>query len=160
MKWQAYFRKKNGKKIFQTIFYYYLNSASSQLAFYVNLHRAVIGPSATLTGRWRPDIDLRRMLTGLMINCVMIFFTYRTTTCSIYRDVWQFYVTLSITTTVWDTNWPMMLRSITHCSEVRNFLLFSSKNIPIKVSIYHINFSRRLFENMSLIPHREADGGL
>ena len=38
---------------------------TSQLAFYVNLHRAVIGPSATLTGRWRPDIDLRRMLTGL-----------------------------------------------------------------------------------------------
>ena len=38
---------------------------SSQLAFFVNLHRAVIGPSATLTGRWRPDIDLRRMLTGL-----------------------------------------------------------------------------------------------
>ena len=36
----------------------------SQLAFYVNLHRAVIGPSATLTGRWRPDIDLRRILTG------------------------------------------------------------------------------------------------
>ena len=35
-----------------------------QLAFYVNLHRAVIGPSATLTGLWRPDIDLRRMLTG------------------------------------------------------------------------------------------------
>ena len=38
---------------------------ASQLAFYVNLHRAVIGPSATLTGWWRPDIDLRRMLTGL-----------------------------------------------------------------------------------------------
>ena len=37
---------------------------STQLAFYVNLYRAVIGPSATLTGRWRPDIDLRRMLTG------------------------------------------------------------------------------------------------
>ena len=37
----------------------------TQLAFYVNLHRAVIGPSATLTGRWRPDIDLRRILTGL-----------------------------------------------------------------------------------------------
>ena len=36
----------------------------TQVAFYVNLHRAVIGPSATLTGRWRPDIDLRRMLTG------------------------------------------------------------------------------------------------
>ena len=36
----------------------------TQLAFYVNIHRAVIGPSATLTGRWRPDIDLRRMLTG------------------------------------------------------------------------------------------------
>ena len=42
----------------------YLNSGTPQLAFYVNLHRAVIGPSATLTGRWRPDIDLRRMLTG------------------------------------------------------------------------------------------------
>ena len=39
---------------------------ASQLAFYVNLYRAVIGPSATLTGRWRPDIDLRRMLTGLV----------------------------------------------------------------------------------------------
>ena len=37
---------------------------TTQLAFYVNLHRAVIGQSATLTGRWRPDIDLRRMLTG------------------------------------------------------------------------------------------------
>ena len=35
-----------------------------QLAFYENLHRAVIGPSATLTGRWRTDIDLRWMLTG------------------------------------------------------------------------------------------------
>ena len=40
----------------------------TQLAFYVNLHRAVIGPSATLTGRWRPDIDLRRMLTGLVFG--------------------------------------------------------------------------------------------
>ena len=39
-------------------------AVSTQLAFYVNLHRAVIGPSASLTGRWRPDIDLRRMLTG------------------------------------------------------------------------------------------------
>ena len=39
---------------------------STQLAFYVNLHRAVIGPSATLTGRWRPNIDLRRMLTGYL----------------------------------------------------------------------------------------------
>ena len=48
----------------------------SQLAFYVNLHRAVIGPSATLTGRWRPDIDLRRMLTGydlelLLVRCIL-----------------------------------------------------------------------------------------
>ena len=45
---------------------HYMNEIfnSTQLAFYVNLHRAVIGPSATLTGRWRPDIDLRRMLTG------------------------------------------------------------------------------------------------
>ena len=42
----------------------------SQLAFYVNQHRAVIGPSATLTGRWRPDIDLRRMLTGLIHSVV------------------------------------------------------------------------------------------
>ena len=40
----------------------------SQLAFYVNLHRAVIGPSTTLTGRWRPDIDLRRMLTGILMT--------------------------------------------------------------------------------------------
>ena len=39
----------------------------SQLAFYVNLHRAVIGPSTTLTGRCRPDIDLRRMLTGFTV---------------------------------------------------------------------------------------------
>ena len=46
------------------IFFLYLLKARSQLAFYVNLHRTVIGPSATLTGRWRPDIDLRRMLTG------------------------------------------------------------------------------------------------
>ena len=38
-----------------------------QLAFYVNLHRTVIGPPATLTGRWRPDIDLRRMLTGTVL---------------------------------------------------------------------------------------------
>ena len=43
----------------------YICFTLSQLAFYVNLHRAVIGPSATLTGRWRPDIDLRGMLTGL-----------------------------------------------------------------------------------------------
>ena len=41
-----------------------LNLDIPQLAFYVNLHWAVIGPSATLTGRWRPDINLCRMLTG------------------------------------------------------------------------------------------------
>ena len=40
----------------------------TQLAFYVNLHRVVIGPSATLTGRWRPDIDLHRMLTGKLLS--------------------------------------------------------------------------------------------
>ena len=40
----------------------------SQLAFYVNLHWAIIGPSATLTGGWRPDIDLRRMLTGFVYS--------------------------------------------------------------------------------------------
>ena len=44
------------------------HASASQLAFYVNLHRAVIGPSATLTGRWRPDIDLRRMLTGFILR--------------------------------------------------------------------------------------------
>ena len=46
--------------------HYHFDSSgiTAQLAFYVNLHRAVIGPSATLTGRWRPDIDLCRMLTG------------------------------------------------------------------------------------------------
>ena len=41
-----------------------VDKGHTQLAFYVNLHRSVIGPSATLTGRHRPDIDLRRMLTG------------------------------------------------------------------------------------------------
>ena len=40
----------------------------AQLAFYINLYRAVICPSAILTGRWRPDIDLYRMLTGWMAN--------------------------------------------------------------------------------------------
>ena len=49
----------------------------SQLAFYVNLHRAVIGPSATLTGRWRPDIDLRRMLTGLLPMNRLLYFSER-----------------------------------------------------------------------------------
>ena len=33
----------------------------SQLAFYANLHRAVSYPDGPMT----PDIDLRRMLTGL-----------------------------------------------------------------------------------------------
>ena len=47
----------------------------SSLAFYVKLHRAVIGPSATLTGRWRPDIDLRRMLTGLYVKQFINFLT-------------------------------------------------------------------------------------
>ena len=47
--------------------YLVLWTVTSQLAFYVNLHRAVIGPSATLTGRWRPDIDLRRILTGIRL---------------------------------------------------------------------------------------------
>ena len=48
-----------------------LQWSPAQLAFYVNLHRAVIGPSATLTGRWRPDIDLRKMLTGLLPSPVL-----------------------------------------------------------------------------------------
>ena len=38
-------------------------SASILLAFCINLWRAVIGPSATLTGRKRPAIDLLIMLT-------------------------------------------------------------------------------------------------
>ena len=37
---------------------------TTQLAFYINLQRTVIGPSATLTGRKRPAIDLCRMFTG------------------------------------------------------------------------------------------------
>ena len=37
---------------------------ATQLASFINLQRAVIGPSATLTGRQRPAIDLSRMLTG------------------------------------------------------------------------------------------------
>ena len=37
---------------------------ATQPAFFINLQRAVIGPSATLTGRKRPAIDLCRMLTG------------------------------------------------------------------------------------------------
>ena len=32
--------------------------SATQLAFFINLQRAVIGPSATLTGRYRPAIDL------------------------------------------------------------------------------------------------------
>ena len=48
------------------------NNSGPQLAFYVNLHRAVIGLSATLTGRWRPDIDLRRMLTGSSLSCFFL----------------------------------------------------------------------------------------
>ena len=39
----------------------------TQSAFYVNLYRAVIGPSGQLTGRWRPDVDLRRMLAGKLV---------------------------------------------------------------------------------------------
>ena len=50
----------------------HLFTVPSQLAFYVNLHRAVIGPSATLTGRWQPDIDLRRMLTGIWQKVLQI----------------------------------------------------------------------------------------
>ena len=69
---------------FRTIFSAYTQRQSthqSQLAFYVNLHRAVIGPSATLTGRWRPDIDLRRMLTGVLLVLWfdLIFFIARAT---------------------------------------------------------------------------------
>ena len=53
-----------------------LHGIQSQLAFYVNLHRAVIGPSATLTGRWRPDIDLCRMLTGIIQYIIIIVTNY------------------------------------------------------------------------------------
>ena len=63
----CFFRGKAQFILWQLMLYlkFYLE-LTSQLAFYVNLHRTVIGPSATLTGRWRPDIDLRRMLTGLV----------------------------------------------------------------------------------------------
>ena len=53
-----------GSKLYRCVFVME-SLGPSKLAFYVNLHRVIIGPSATLTGRWRPDIDLRRMLTGL-----------------------------------------------------------------------------------------------
>ena len=43
------------------------NYRTSQSAFYVYLYRAVIGPSGQLTGRWRPDVDLRRMLAGILL---------------------------------------------------------------------------------------------
>ena len=45
----------------------------------------VIGPSATLTGRWRPDIDLRRMLTGSMLLLKMHM-------AHIYLFVWHWRV--------------------------------------------------------------------
>ena len=54
---------------------------TAQLAFYVNLHRAVIGPSATLTGRWRPDIDLRRMLTAWALHFIKMNLIQSTQTC-------------------------------------------------------------------------------
>ena len=70
-----YVSKSNFSLLVQTSMFYKINGQSHcaykkglpQLAFYVNLHRAVIDPSATLTGRWRPDIDLRRMLTGTVL---------------------------------------------------------------------------------------------
>ena len=62
------YRKKTLKDFLQNQESFEAESWYTQLAFYVNLHRAVIGPSATLTGRWRPDIDLRRMLTGYSIR--------------------------------------------------------------------------------------------
>ena len=37
---------------------------AAQLAFFINLQPSVIGPSAILTGRERPAIDLCKMLTG------------------------------------------------------------------------------------------------
>ena len=73
-----------------------------QLAFYVNLHRAVIGPSATLTGRWRPDIDLRRMLTGTLrrrrgnvvwkLNSSYYLFPDTTSAIFAYRYFMTFYI--------------------------------------------------------------------
>ena len=63
----------NWSKTIPVIFKGLADLRQSQLAFYVNLHRAVIGPSATLTGRWRPDIDLRRMLTGMVLIMFILF---------------------------------------------------------------------------------------
>ena len=45
---------------------------TTQLAFFINLQRAVIGPSATLTGRWRPAVDLYRMLTGKLTMAIVV----------------------------------------------------------------------------------------
>ena len=46
------------------IYYFGYAMEPTQLAFYINLQRAVIGPLATPTGRERPAIDLCSMLTG------------------------------------------------------------------------------------------------
>ena len=75
---------------------------ASQLAFYVNLHRAVIGPSATLTGRWRPDIDLRRMLTGLMLFTKHIFL-FKSWFCILSHMILAVYYgfTLDVCVSVW-----------------------------------------------------------
>ena len=50
---------------------------TTQLAFFINLQRAVRGPSATLTGRERPAIDLYRMLTGIYRRSPALFDTQR-----------------------------------------------------------------------------------
>ena len=60
----------------------------TQLAFYANLHRTVISPSATLTGRWRPDIDLRRMLTGNTRKCQYKNNMSQRTTKPTIKPVW------------------------------------------------------------------------
>ena len=46
---------------------------SSHLAFFINLQRVVIGPSATLTGRLRPAINSCRMLTGFLFQECLYF---------------------------------------------------------------------------------------
>ena len=88
----------NITEILPSVYYHLI----PQLAFYVNLHRAVIGPSATLTGRWRPDIDLRRMLTRtyLMPSSLYIYwYLYHLFNLYYLLDKFSWWQTADITKT-------------------------------------------------------------
>ena len=92
----------------------------AQLAFYVNLHRAVIGPSATLTGRWQPDIDLRRMLTGwvLLYSSICVHVSCNDSsdaghgdfvpTARMCRQIWAFVVHIYYRVLFTDRAWSIL----------------------------------------------------